>query len=428
MKTNQTILISLFFMLLSCSGFKDVAATIQGENIYLSNIYKTIDEEAFNNLNPTQKRNFVRKYAVHKILSNKPINELDEIGLNIEDEEYRLNNGLIVQEVEKYISNQLTVTDSILEFVELALNTDIVVKTITVSHKFSFGKASDRSKMQAFKRAKIIFNRLSKGDISYREALSIYSESPPSKIKGNEMGLLNFSLMPKNFNDIVWSSPEGKLYGPVETPMGFHVIIVDLIKPKTGKNKIIIDREKLKKDLIKGKYGYQEEHFSNFIEGLHQKYDASLDYNELYDLWDSAQSIEGIKSMSGISISALNGLDTNSILGKIGEGKLTLDWFIKTSNSFSFYSTVTINNGFSFNKIFSDVLARHLMVRWFDDNRNLFPKFDLKLKRKVIENIYSLFLTKTLENNPELNKDIILNQFMHDEGIVIHNELFAEDS
>jgi len=234
--------------------------------------------------------------------------------------------------------------------------------------------------------------------------------------------------MPKNFNDIVWSSPEGKLYGPVETPMGFHVIIVDLIKPKTGKNKIIIDREKLKKDLIKGKYGYQEEHFSNFIEGLHQKYDASLDYNELYDLWDSAQSIEGIKSMSGISISALNGLDTNSILGKIGEGKLTLDWFIKTSNSFSFYSTVTINNGFSFNKIFSDVLARHLMVRWFDDNRNLFPKFDLKLKRKVIENIYSLFLTKTLENNPELNKDIILNQFMHDEGIVIHNELFAEDS
>lgn len=415
-------------MLLSCSGFKDVAATIQGENIYLSNIYKTIDEEAFNNLNPTQKRNFVRKYAVHKILSNKPINELDEIGLNIEDEEYRLNNGLIVQEVEKYISNQFTVTDSILEFVELALNTDIVVKTITVSHKFSFGKASDRSKMQAFKRAKIIFNRLSKGDISYREALSIYSESPPSKIKGNEMGLLNFSLMPKNFNDIVWSSPEGKLYGPVETPMGFHVIIVDLIKPKTGKNKIIIDREKLKKDLIKGKYGYQEEHFSNFIEGLHQKYDASLDYNELYDLWDSAQSIEGIKSMSGISISALNGLDTNSILGKIGEGKLTLDWFIKTSNSFSFYSTVTINNGFSFNKIFSDVLARHLMVRWFDDNRNLFPKFDLKLKRKVIENIYSLFLTKTLENNPELNKDIILNQFMHDEGIVIHNELFAEDS
>lgn len=415
-------------MLLSCSGFKDVAATIQGENIYLSNIYKTIDEEAFNNLNPTQKRNFVRKYAVHKILSNKPINELDEIGLNIEDEEYRLNNGLIVQEVEKYISNQFTVTDSILEFVELALNTDIVVKTITVSHKFSFGKASDRSKMQAFKRAKIIFNRLSKGDISYREALSIYSESPPSKIKGNEMGLLNFSLMPKNFNDIVWSSPEGKLYGPVETPMGFHVIIVDLIKPKTGKNKIIIDREKLKKDLIKGKYGYQEEHFSNFIEGLHQKYDASLDYNELYDLWDSAQSIEGIKSMSGISISALNGLDTNSILGKIGEGKLTLDWFIKTSNSFSFYSTVTINNGFSFNKVFSDVLARHLMVRWFDDNRNLFPKFDLKLKRKVIENIYSLFLTKTLENNPELNKDIILNQFMHDEGIVIHNELFAEDS
>ncbi len=415
-------------MLLSCSGFKDVAATIQGENIYLSNIYKTIDEEAFNNLNPTQKRNFVRKYAVHKILSNKPINELDEIGLNIEDEEYRLNNGLIVQEVEKYISNQFTVTDSILEFVELALNTDIVVKTITVSHKFSFGKASDRSKMQAFKRAKIIFNRLSKGDISYREALSIYSESPPSKIKGNEMGLLNFSLMPKNFNDIVWSSPEGKLYGPVETPMGFHVIIVDLIKPKTGKNKIIIDREKLKKDLIKGKYGYQEEHFSNFIEGLHQKYDASLDYNELYDLWDAAQSIEGIKSMSGISISALNGLDTNSILGKIGEGKLTLDWFIKTSNSFSFYSTVTINNGFSFNKVFSDVLARHLMVRWFDDNRNLFPKFDLKLKRKVIENIYSLFLTKTLENNPELNKDIILNQFMHDEGIVIHNELFAEDS
>lgn len=427
MKYLKTIFISIFYLFFSCSGFKDVAATIQGKNIYLSEIYKSIDKTDFNKLNTTKKRTFIRKYAVHKILSEKPKNVLNEIDLNIEYEENRLKNDLIVQEVEKYISNQFTVTDSILDFVEKALNIDILVKAITVPHRFSFGKASNRSKAEAFERAKTIYNRLSKGDVSYREALSIYSESPPSKIKGNEMGQINFGLMPKNFNDVVWSSPEGKLYGPLETPMGYHVIIVDLIIPKKGKNIIKIDRAKLEKDLVKGKYGYKEESFSKFIESLNQKYDVSIDDDELYNLWDSVQSIEGVKSMSGISITDLLKLNTNRILGKIGNEEITLDWLLRTSNTFSFYSSVAINSGFLFNKFITDVFARYLILQWFDDNKNLFPGFELTLKQKSINKIYSLFLTKTLEHNPELNKDIILNQFMLNEGVVINNELFTPE-
>ncbi len=420
MKYNQYIIISVCYLLFSCSGFKDVAATIQGENIYLSEIYQNIDRAAFNALTPEKKRAFVRRYAVYKILTTKPKRELEEIRLFIEDEKNRLKHDFIVQKVEKYIANNLTVTDSVLDFVENAINTDIYVEAITVTYKFSLGKAFDRTKEEAYKRAKIIYNRLFSGDLSYREALSIYSESSPSKIKGNEMGQLSFGLMPKNFNDVVWTSPEGKLQAPLETPIGFHVVIVEVRIPKTGKNKTKIDQVELKKELMKGKYGYQEENFSNFFESLYQIYNVSLNQVELYKTWDSVREIEGVNSISGIPVTTLKEINPNIVLGKIGTKEITLGWFVNRTNDFSFYENVSINSGFSFNKFISDVLARHLIVRWYNDNKKLFPGVEIAIKQKSVNKIYSLYLDKKLEQNTDLTKEIILNRLLMNNNVQIN--------
>lgn len=428
MKYYKIILIGFCALLFSCSVSKDVVATIQGENIYFSEIYQNIDENIFNALTPAKKRVFVRKYAVLKILRTKPKTELEESGLFIEEEENRLKNDLIVQKVKKYIMDQCAFSDSMLEYVNQAINTDIYVKTITVSHAFSFGKANERTREEAKKRAKTIYNRLSSGELSYEEALSIYGESPVSKIKGNEMGQIYYGLMPKNFNDVVWSSRMGQLHEPLETTYGFHVVFVDYQIPKAGKNKIKFDPIKLKKELIKGKYGFQEENYSKFIETLYQKYNVSLEHVELYNIWNIVRKIEGVNSMSGIPISMLKNVNSNSVMGRIGAEEITLDWFINKSNDFSFYTNVAIKHGFSFNKIISDVMARYLMVHWYNDNKKLFPGLEKSIKQKYVNKIYSLFLNKMLEHNPDLTKEIILNQFMVNEGIIINNELFTEDS
>ena len=427
MKYFQLISIVIFSLFVACTGSDVIVATIQSEKIHLSEIYQSIDETAFRALTPSQKTAFVRKYAIQKHLSANPQNELAKIGFFVKEEKNRLRHDLIVEKVEKYLANKLDISDSTLEFISNALNTDIYVKGLTVTHRFSFGKAQDRTKTAALKKAEKIYMRLQSGELTFEEAMSIYGESQVSKIKGNEMGQIYFGLMSKNFNDVVWTAHQGKLLEPLESPMGYHIVIVDHKIPKMKEKRIEIDRNKLKEEVQKGKYGYREENFTKFLDTLYLKYDASLNQAELYNVWDSIQKIDGVNSMSGIPVSMLTEVD-NKVIGKIGGKEITLDWLVNETNNYSFYANVSINNGFSFNKLINDIFARHLLVQWYADNKNNFPEFDVTIKRKTVNKIYRSFLEKMEELQPDISRDVILNRFMLKHGIVVNSALFAEDA
>ena len=427
MKYFQLILIIIFSLFAACTGSDVIVATIQSEKIHLSEIYQSIDETAFRALTPSQKTAFVRKYAIQKHLSANPQNELAKIGFFVKEEKNRLRHDLIVEKVEKYLANKLDISDSTLEFISNALNTDIYVKGLTVTHRFSFGKAQDRTKTAALKKAEKIYMRLQSGELTFEEAMSIYGESQVSKIKGNEMGQIYFGLMSKNFNDVVWTAHQGKLLEPLESPMGYHIVIVDHKIPKMKEKRIEIDRNKLKEEVQKGKYGYREENFTKFLDTLYLKYDASLNQAELYNVWDSIQKMDGVNSMSGIPVSMLTEVD-NKVIGKIGGKEITLDWLVNETNNYSFYANVSINNGFSFNKLINDIFARHLLVQWYADNKDHFPEFDITIKRKTVNKIYRSFLEKMEELQPDISRDVILNRFMLKHGIVVNSALFAEDA
>ena len=427
MKYFQLILIIIFSLFTACTGSDVIVATIQNEKIHLSEIYQSIDETAFRALTPSQKTAFVRKYAIQKHLSANPQNELAKTGFFVKEEKNRLRHDLIVEKVEKYLANKLDISDSTLEFISNALNTDIYVKGLTVTHRFSFGKAQDRTKTAALKKAEKIYMRLQSGELTFEEAMSIYGESQVSKIKGNEMGQIYFGLMSKNFNDVVWTAHQGKLLEPLESPMGYHIVIVDHKIPKMKEKRIEIDRNKLKEEVQKGKYGYREENFTKFLDTLYLKYDASLNQAELYNVWDSIQKMEGVSSMSGIPVSMLTEVD-NKVIGRIGGKEITLDWLVNETNNYSFYANVSINNGFSFNKLINDIFARHLLVQWYADNKDHFPEFDITIKRKTVNKIYRLFLEKMEELQPDIPRDVILNRFMLKHGIVVNSALFAEDA
>ena len=427
MKYFQLISIVIFSLFVACTSSDVIVATIQSEKIHLSEIYQSIDETAFRALTPSQKTAFVRKYAIQKHLSANPQNELAKIGFFVKEEKNRLRHDLIVEKVEKYLANKLDISDSTLEFISNALNTDIYVKGLTVTHRFSFGKAQDRTKTAALKKAEKIYMRLQSGELTFEEAMSIYGESQVSKIKGNEMGQIYFGLMSKNFNDVVWTAHQGKLLEPLESPMGYHIVIVDHKIPKMKEKRIEIDRNKLKEEVQKGKYGYREENFTKFLDTLYLKYDASLNQAELYNVWDSIQKMDGVNSMSGIPVSMLTEVD-NKVIGRIGGKEITLDWLVNETNNYSFYANVSINNGFSFNKLINDIFARHLLVQWYADNKDHFPEFDITIKRKTVNKIYRSFLEKMEELQPDISRDVILNRFMLKHGIVVNSALFAEDA
>lgn len=405
--------------MISCSSSNDVAVTMNHDKIFYSEIYDNIGDSTFQAFTRGQKFEFIQKYAIYKYILSSDQNEIAFPGLTVNQLINRIKHDKIILEMEKYIRSQFSVSDSVLEFIGDALNKDVYVRVITVSHQFSFGKTSNRTKEEARKRAENIYKRIYSGELSYEEALSIYGEFAAAKIKGNEMGQIYFGLMAKPFNDRIWTSSMETLLEPIETPIGFHVVIVDQWLPKTGKDKKSFDPNQLAKDLKSGKYGYYEEEFLEFLDTLYKKYDVHLDENEFYRAWDSVKNIEGINTISGININELRKMNDSFILGKIGEKDLTLDWVINEANHYSFYHSVGINNGFSFEKIIRDVIARYLLVRWFEDHAKSFPRFEQSLRTELMNQVYHLYIDKLQKENPDLTKKIILNRIMVKEGIEI---------
>lgn len=426
MKHYTSIFISLY-LFISCADPDKEVASVDGNPVYMSNIHQAIDPAAFSGLSPEKQLRFVRKYAVVEHLKQAKNFVLEKQGFDVTKEMNRISHDLTVQRMEQYVIDNFTIHDSTLEFIADAVNKDVHVKTLTVTHQFSFGKADKRTKEEAYDRAELIIRRIRSGDLNFAEAMSIYGELDVTKLDGNDMGQIYFGFMPKSFNDIIWKSPMGKIHGPLESPMGYHVVIVDHFLQKMGKEQKKPSKEAILKDLKRGRYGYQAENFQDFIDELYDIYEVTLDVERVYAAWSIVQKMEGINTTMGIKTNALHKAGFSSAIGKIGSKNITLDWIVNESEKYSFYNTATINNGYSFDKSLKDVIARHLLVKWYADNKKTFPDYDRTIQRKLVNKVFGLYKDMLEELNPDLTWEIIVNRLLMENKIVLNRELFVKE-
>ena len=59
----------------------------------------------------------------------------------------------------------------------------------------------------------------------FAQAAEEYSECP-SGAKGGDLGTFSRGQMVKEFDEVVFSAEIGKIYGPVKTNFGYHIIQV----------------------------------------------------------------------------------------------------------------------------------------------------------------------------------------------------------
>jgi len=418
-----SLTITCLFM--SCGGQYETASSIDGENISISQIESFVGREYFNGLTPSKKISVVKKYSMLALLSEMNKNPAD---LDVNLENTRINNEVMIRQAEEHVFSELEISDSLLSFISSAINTDVYVKALTVSHRFSFGKGNERTREEASQRAQSIYSRIFEGKINFEEAMSIYGELNVSKVKGNDMGQIYFGFMPKKFNDIIWTAGMGRLLEPVESPMGFHVIIVDHTLPKRGDKKVPFDRESIIRDLNRGRYGYQAEHFQTFIDDQYAERNIDIDLEKLYNAWEYVKTVEGVSTMYGATIDKLKILDPTISLGKNGDDDLTLGWIIDTANYFNFFKTAAINNGHSFQKVVTEVVSRYILVDWVKKNKNLFPNIQGSINRQSMNIIIKQYFDRVEEMNPDLTREVIINRFLIDHNISINSSLFTENS
>ncbi len=72
-----------------------------------------------------------------------------------------------------------------------------------------------------------LMNRIEGGEITFAEAALQYSIDSGTAVNGGDLGSLQKGQTVPEFEEAILSAPIGKLYGPVESEFGYHLIIVE---------------------------------------------------------------------------------------------------------------------------------------------------------------------------------------------------------
>lgn len=96
---------------------------------------------------------------------------------------------------------------------------------VRAQHILIMSKAGDEASAKtALEKANKLFERAQKED--FAKLAKAESEDPGSKDKGGDLGFFNRGRMVKEFEDVAFTSPVGKVSSPVRTNYGYHLIKV----------------------------------------------------------------------------------------------------------------------------------------------------------------------------------------------------------
>lgn len=94
--------------------------------------------------------------------------------------------------------------------------------------------ASADQKAQAKARAEALLGEVRKSPKRFAELAQKSSEDPGSAVEGGDLGFFGRGRMVKPFDDAVFALSRGEIAGPIETQYGYHLILLEDIKPAGG--------------------------------------------------------------------------------------------------------------------------------------------------------------------------------------------------
>jgi len=413
----------LFLLFLSCldKSLPPVVAVVDGNPLRSNEFFSTINRNEFFKLKYSIRRekimDFVYIYLAEKeARKNKIILPIDEINL-LKTKKNQLCIDLLARQVIKPKLLEVHVTNKIME----SLKTERFVSEIVVFHKFSFGHVEERSPLEARKLSQIIMNRLQSKNITFNEAVSIYTSLPVLKIKNGVVGFLPYGSYPINYCDAIWNAPEDTIIGPIETDYGYH--IVQLGEIKQLKNSFTIDE--VNQAILNGKYGVFSNKMEDFASDLRKKHNCTIDTVAVIDLYNKLELISTHKKMI---FNDLSKVIYNKPIGSCNNEELSLAWFIQKANQHGQINSASIHAPIALLKNLTDILNRHLSVQWVMENNNI-NKLHIYQKVHFIESemLKEAYIKSELEKSPELIESNIFNRLLLDHEVLIREDFLNKN-
>ncbi len=413
----------LFLLFLSCldKSLPPVVAVVDGNPLRSNEFFSTINRNEFFKLKYSIRRekimDFVYIYLAEKeARKNKIVLPIDEINL-LKTKKNQLCIDLLARQVIKPKLLEVDVTNKIME----SLKTERFVSEIVVFHKFSFGHVEERSPLEARKLSQIIMNRLQSKNITFNEAVSIYTSLPVLKIKNGVVGFLPYGSYPINYCDAIWNAPEDTIIGPIETDYGYH--IVQLGEIKQLKNSFTMDE--VNQAILNGKYGVFSNKMEDFASDLRKKHNCTIDTVAVIDLYNKLELISTHKKMI---FNDLSKVIYNKSIGSCNNEELSLAWFIQKANQHGQINSASIHAPIALLKNLTDILNRHLSVQWVMENNNI-NKLHIYQKVHFIESemLKEAYIKSELEKSSELIESNIFNRLLLDHEVLIREDFLNKN-
>jgi len=413
----------LFLLFLSCldKNLPPVVAVVDGYPLRSNEFFSTINRNEFFKLKYSIRRekvmDFVYIYLAEKeARKNNIVLPTNEINL-LEMKKNQLCIDLLARQIIQPKLLEVDVTNKIME----SLKTERFVSEIVVFHKFSFGHVEERSPLEARKLSQIIINRLQSKNITFNEAVSIYSSLPTLKIKNGVVGFLPYGSYPINYCDAIWNASEDTIIGPIETDYGYH--IVQLGETKQSKNSFTMDE--VNQAILNGKYGVFGDKMEDFASDLRKKHKCTIDTVAVIDLYNQLELISNHKKM------IFNDLSTvvyNKPIGSCNNEERSLAWFIQKANQHGQINSASIHAPIALLKNLTDILNRHLSVQWVLENNDI-DKHALYQKVRYIEAemLKEAYIKSELDNSPELIESNVYNRLLLDHDVELSEEFLSKN-
>jgi len=412
---------TLFFFSCSDSSSSTVVVTIDGNKLRSNEFFSSINRTEYYKLKTPIRREKNLEFATIRLAAQEArlrnINLTQEALYSLSTKKNQLFINLLIKEV----INPELLADSVVYEIHELLKTERFVREIVIFHKFSLGHVAERTPVEAQKLANIALKRLRSKNITFDEAVSIYTTVPTLKLRNGEVGYLPYGQYPKNYNDAIWTAPEDTIIGPIKTKYGYHIVEVGEIKEIATTNTV----ETVEKAISNGKYDVFSENMDRFAKNLRGSYNCNLDTLAVIGLW---QQIEAGSDYKEMTFNDLSDIAYDRPIATCDGEELSLNWFVDQGNRHGQINVAVVHAPIALIKNLMDIINRFLTVRWVSDNDNINKKH-LHEKVRAIETILlkEAYVQKELEITPQLSEAVLFNRLLLNHEIVV-NEKFIDNN
>ena len=412
---------TLFFFSCGDNSSSTVVVTIDGNKLRSNEFFSSINRTEYYKLKTPIRREKILEFATIRLAAQEArlrnINLTQEALYSLATKKNQLFINLLIKEV----INPELLADSVVYEIHELLKTERFVREIVIFHKFSLGHVAERTPVEAQKLANIALKRLRSKNITFDEAVSIYTTVPSLKLRNGEVGYLPYGQYPKNYNDAIWTAPEDTIIGPIKTKYGYHIVEVGEIKEIATTNTV----ETVEKAISNGKYGVFSEKMDQFVKDLRGSYNCNLDTLAVIDLW---QQIEAGSDYKEMTFNDLSDIAYDRPIATCDGEELSLNWFVDQGNRHGQINVAVVHAPIALIKNLMDIMNRFLTVRWVSDNDNINKKH-LHEKVRAIETILlkEAYVQKELEITPQLSESVLFNRLLLNHEIVV-NEKFIDNN